>query len=130
MRMRAPSLASTDASPGLTYEHDLFVIHAELDGAFVEGVLLPRLGLPDGRVLLSTKLPLGGVRVAELVHGVQTSAWTVAVLSSAYLAERWTQFAHTLAAQQAGTTGRLIPVLLDGCAVPLDLDIRVKLEML
>ena len=38
---------------------DLFVLHAESDVTFVRGALLPALGLPRDRVVLSSELPLG-----------------------------------------------------------------------
>src|ERR1041384_8594727 len=44
----------------------LFVVHAPEDTWFVEGFLLAALGLPNGDVLVSSKLELGAVIVQEI----------------------------------------------------------------
>ena len=38
---------------------DLFVVHSDADIAWVDGYLLPALGLPPERVATSQRLPLG-----------------------------------------------------------------------
>jgi hypothetical protein len=71
---------------------DLFVVHAAADAHFVRGYLLPALNLPTSRVLLIDELPLGAVVISEIDRGVSRSRFTVAVLSPAYLEDRWALF--------------------------------------
>jgi hypothetical protein len=74
------------------YAFDLFVVHAAADADFVRGYLLPALNLPSSRVLLVDELTPGASVVSEIAHGVWRSRFTVAVLSPAYLADRWAVF--------------------------------------
>ena len=107
---------------------DLFVVHAAPDTDFVRGYLLPALNLPSARVLLMDELPLGGVVVAEIDRGVSRSRFTVAVLSPAYLADRWVAFGEQLASHLSARDVRVIPLRLTDCELPLRLDARVSLD--
>lgn len=110
------------------YEHDLFIVHAEADEPFVCGHLLPALGLDPARVLLSSALALGAPRLTEIERCVRTSRFTIAVLSPAYVADRWTMFGEQLAGHTGDGEARLIPLLRGDCEVPLRLDFRVALD--
>jgi WD40 repeat protein len=107
---------------------DLFVVHAAADADFVRGYLLPALNLPASRVLLLDDLPLGATVVAELDRGVSRSRFTVAVLSPAYLADRWAVFGEQLATHLSAEAVRVIPLRLTDCPLPLSLDARVSLD--
>jgi len=80
-----------------THEFDLFVVYAASDADFVHGYLLPALNLPPARVLLVDELTPGALVVSEIARGVARSRYTVAVLSPAYLADRWAVFGEQLA---------------------------------
>ena len=67
-------------------------MHAPEDTWFVEGFLLKVLRLPEGEVLVSSKLEPGAVIVCEIERGA-LSPVTVAVVSPAFLGSPWAQFA-------------------------------------
>jgi formylglycine-generating enzyme required for sulfatase activity len=115
---------SSSAAP----EHDLFVIYADADSAFVREYLLPALELPRERVLLIDELPLGGLVVQEIDRGVSRSRYTVAVLSPAYLEDRWADFGVELASHLSRRETRVVPLRLIDCELPLRLDARVALD--
>jgi Tol biopolymer transport system component len=116
------------SSEPAAYAFDLFVVHASADADFVRGYLLPTLNLPSSRVQLIDELPLGGLVVAEIDRGVSRSRFTVAVLSPAYLADRWAVFGELLASHLSDEDVHVIPLRLTGCQLPLRLDARVSLD--
>lgn len=109
----------------------LFVIHAKEDEWFVNDHLLPSLGVPRQHVLLSSRLPLGEVKLRELGRGA-TSLITVAVLSPAFARTPLARFAGDLAAMHSVETdnrgGVLVPALLEDCEVDLHLQRLVPLD--
>ncbi len=117
-----------DGSREPSHTFELFVIHAAADADFVRGYLLPALNLPAAQVLLIDALPLGGVIVSEIDRGVSRSRFTVAVLSPAYLADRWAEFGEQLASHLSTGDVRVIPLRLTSCELPLRLDARVSLD--
>ncbi len=117
------------ASPDVTsHEFDLFVVHAVADGEFVHGFLLPALNLPSARVLLVDKLTPGPPIVAEIERGLSRSRFTVAVLSPAYLADRWAVFGAQLASYVSVEGVHVIPLRLTDGKLPIDLEFRVALD--
>lgn len=110
------------------HEFDLFVVHAAADAVFVREYLLPALELPSQRVLLVDELPLGGLVVSEIDRGVSRSRYTIAVLSPAYLHDRWADFGVELAIHLSLKDARVIPLRLIDCEFPLRLDARVSLD--
>jgi formylglycine-generating enzyme required for sulfatase activity len=109
-------------------ELDLFIVHAPADAAFVRDYLLPALELPRERVLLVDELPLGGLVVSEIDRGVACSRYTIAVLSPAYLADRWADFGAELASHLSRSDARVVPLRLVDCDLPVRLDARVALD--
>jgi len=109
-------------------EFDLFVVHAAADGEFVHGFLLPALNLPPARVLLIDKLTPGPPIVTEIERGVSRSRFTVAVLSPAYLADRWAVFGAQLASYVSIADVHVIPLRLTDGKLPMDLEFRVALD--
>ena len=116
------------AAPDPAYAFDLFVSHAVADAEFVRGYLVPALNLPASRVLLLDELPATAAVVAELDRGVSRSRFTVAVLSPAYLADRWAVQGEQLASYLSSDEARVIPLRLADCKLPLHLDARVALD--
>jgi len=112
----------------VNHEFDLFVVHAPTDAAFVREYLLPALELPNHRVLLVDELPLGGLIVSEIDRGVSRSRYTVAVLSPAYLEDRWADFGEQLASHLSLKDTRVIPLRLVDCDFPHRLKARVALD--
>ena len=66
-------------------DRDVFVVHAEDDTPLVKGELLPMLGLPADRVILSSELPFPAFTEQAIEAAVRRSRLTLAVLSPAYL---------------------------------------------
>ena len=97
-------------------ELDLFIVHAAADVGFVRDYLLPALDLPRSRVLLVDELPVGGFIVSEIDRVVTRSRYTLAILSPAYLEDRWADFGEQLAACLRADRPRVIPLRLRDCA--------------
>ena len=101
-------------------DRDVFVVHADEDTPFVKGELLPMLGLSDGRVILSSELPFPAFIEQAIAASVRRSRLTLAVVSPAYLQDRWAGFAELLSRNVCddGRGGSLVPLLLADCNVP------------
>ena len=69
-----------------------------------------------------------GVVVSEIDRGVSGSRFTVAVLSPAYLADRWAVFGEQLASHISADNARVLPLRLLDCEIPIRLDDRVSLD--
>ena len=110
------------------YAFDLFVIFAAEDADFVRGYLLPALDLPPSRVQLIDDLPPGATIVSEIDRRISHSRFTIAVLSPAYLQDRWTAFGEQLASHLSAGEARVIPLRLIDCQLPLRLEARVALD--
>jgi hypothetical protein len=110
----------------------LFVVHAPEDAWFVNGFLLAALRLPEGEVLVSSKLEPGAVIVEQIARGA-LSPVTVVVVSPAFLESPWAQLAQQLAMTQsieAASDGSatLVPAILADCELPLLSRFRVSLD--
>jgi formylglycine-generating enzyme required for sulfatase activity len=103
-----------------------FLAFAESDRAWVEGFLLPELGLPQDEVITPDDFAPGVSLTEEAQRAVLESARTVLVLSPAFLADRWAAFSELLASHLAVSegSGRLIPLLLVPCEVPVRMAFR------
>jgi hypothetical protein len=110
--------------------YDLFVAHAAAERAWVDGFLLPALGLPEGRALTPRGFRPGAAVPAEFERAVTTSRYTVLVLSPSFLADEWASHAELLASYAATAEGRdrLVPLLKEPCELPLRVDFRVRLD--
>ena len=123
-------MPSPDAVTAVEPAHDLFVIHAEADAWFVQGVVLPAMGLAPERVRLVSTLPLGQLAIVELERGLAQSRLALVVLSHAFVADVWSKHAEALASHAAiEQAGKVIPLLLDDCPVPLRLAATVSLDL-
>jgi hypothetical protein len=114
-----------------SFVYDAFVVHAAADESFVQGYLLPELGLAPERMLVPSTLALGRFIIEELERGDRASRVTVVVLSPAYMADHWAVFgerlaAHASIANEAG--GRLRPLLLEDCDLPIHIRALVSLD--
>src|SRR5262245_38923892 len=100
------------SEPAEVVDHDVFVVHAEDDTPFVKGELLPMLALADGRAILSSELPVPGFVEQVIAASVRRSRLTLAVVSPAYLRDRWAGFAELLSRHVSGhgDGGRLVPL--------------------
>ena len=119
------------------YSHDVFASFADDDRDWVEGYLLPALGLPPGRIITNQRTSSsesfrpGAVIVNEFERAVACSRFTVLVLSRAYFADQWSVFGEQLSsfASVVGNRDRLIPLLLErDYPLPLHIEFRVSLD--
>jgi tetratricopeptide (TPR) repeat protein len=101
--------------------HDLFISLAETDAAWVRHFLLPALNLPPGRAVTTEDFPPGSSRRAETERAVSESRYTVLVFSPEYLRGAWAEFSGAVAAIASieGLGGRVVPILLRECPLPL-----------
>ena len=108
----------------------LFVAYAEANRAWVEGFLLPEIGLSRGSVVTREDFLPGAPIVSEVEHAILSSDHTVLVLSPAFLADEWSAIGETLATHLSATEGwtRVIPLLLEPCPVPLRIASRIYLD--
>jgi conflict system STAND superfamily ATPase/TIR domain-containing protein len=109
------------------------MVHADVaaDKAFVNGYLLPNLGLAPERVLRLQTLELGHVITEEIERGVRSSRVTLVVLSAAYLEDHWAAFGEQLAAYASvakDVHGVLLPLLLEHCKLTMHVASLVKLD--
>lgn len=109
----------------------LFILHADEDRAFVEGFLLPALGLADEELVLSSRLRPGAPLLDELTRGAGCPV-TLVLLSPAFHACPWRSLAEQLA-QHASlefvARGAIwIPALLGDCELALLARSRVALD--
>lgn len=115
------------------FAYDVFVVHADVaaDEAFVNGYLLPKLGLAPERVLRCQTLELGQSITEEIARGVRSSRITIVVLSAAYMDDHWAAFGEQLAAYASVARdghGVLIPLLLENCKLTMHVQSLVKLD--
>lgn len=121
--------ALQDATNAFAY--DAFVVYASADEWFVQGYLLPKLGLSPQRVLVPRALKLGQFIISEIERGVQSSRVTIVVLSSAYLGDHWAVFGEQITAFVSVAKdghGALLPLLLEDCELPPHIQALVKLD--
>jgi tetratricopeptide (TPR) repeat protein len=81
----------------------LYITHARQDEAWVQGVLIPALGLAEGQFWTRAEDDLDALKrgergeLEELERAVVSCRYTLLVASSAARADEWTQFAGVLA---------------------------------
>src|SRR5512140_1865388 len=75
----------------------LHITHARQDEAWVQGVLLPGLGLTEGQYWTRAEDDLGAPKLEEMERAVQACRYTLLVASSAARVDQWAQFAGQLA---------------------------------
>jgi formylglycine-generating enzyme required for sulfatase activity len=123
-------------SAGLGYasraqdEFDLFIVHAEADGAWVQGFLLPAIGLDGLSVRTPDDFSAGTTVVEEFERAVTAARFTLLVLSRAFAASRWAGFAERLASHDnvLRESARVVPLVLERHEIPLRLDFLVRLD--
>ena len=113
---------------------DVFISYrrVEPDAGWVRGFLIPRLRTDGFRVFVDVEaFRLGEPLVLEMARGVESSRFTLAVLSPAYLASNFTQlesvFAEHLGLELAQR--RLLLLLREPCEPRLAFRTRLWLDM-
>ena len=123
---------SLDAAPT---PYDVFISYRnqEPDATWVRDFLVPRLRTEGIRVFIDVEnFRLGEPVVAEMARAVESSRFTLAVLTPAYLASSFAQlesiFAEHLGLELAHH--RLLLLLREPCKPRLGLRVRLWLDML
>jgi energy-coupling factor transporter ATP-binding protein EcfA2 len=120
-----------------SHQYVLFISFTDSDRSWVEGYLLPALGLPKERIITgqvttrSETFRPGAAIVNEFARAVTASSYTVLALSRAYLTDSWSAFGEQLVSYVSVVEQqeRLIPLLIErDCPLPLQIDFRVRLD--
>jgi WD40 repeat protein len=128
-----PYTEHVSGSAASRFAYDVFVVHADAaaDEAFVNGYLLPTLGLAPERVLRRQSLELGQFIAEEIERGVRSSRVTIVVLSAAYMDDAWAAFGEQLAAYASvakDVHGVLLPLLREDCKLTMHVQALAKLD--
>ncbi len=116
------------------YDFDVFISYRqqEPDKSWVRKTLLPRLEAQGVRACIDYRdFRLGVPLVLEMARGVETSRYTLAILSPAYLTSNFTELENVLA-EHLGlelTQRRLLAVLREPCKPRLGMRARMWLDM-
>ncbi len=117
------------------FAFDVFVSyrHAEPDLSWARSKLVPRVQAEGLKPFVDYKdFKLGGALVLEMARGVESSRYTLAVLSPRYLQSNFTELENVLAEHLGLENGqrRLIAVRIEACQPRLGLRARLWLDML
>jgi formylglycine-generating enzyme required for sulfatase activity len=123
-------MTAVDARTRAHAQPELFLAYAERDRDWVDGFLLPEVGLDRQSVLTPQEFEAGAVVIQEFERAVQTARFTVLVLSPAFQTSPWSVFAELLASHESirRNSDRLVPLLLEEFELPPHLDFRVRLD--
>jgi WD40 repeat protein len=111
-------------------KHGAFVCFAEPDAAWVEGYLLDALQAAGIDVITEAAFALGVPRLSEFERAVQTSRYTILVLSPAFQADNIADFANSLGQCHGVESGTwpVIPLVLDRIDLPLRLEMLTRID--
>lgn len=109
---------------------ELFISYADLDQAWIEGFLIPALGLPRAQIITKSSFIPGRPMLSEFERAIQNSHYVLIVFSPAYLADNWAILGEQLSSFASVTSqaDRLIPLVLRPCELPLRVEFRVRLD--
>ncbi len=110
--------------------YSLFIIHAPEDEAWVQSYLIPAVGLPAERLILSSRFRLGASRAEELQRAVENSRFTLLILTPEFFEDPWARKAEELADYLAtlDQMDRMIPLNLKPSKKSLRIALRVGLD--
>jgi hypothetical protein len=120
--------------PSTDFAYDVFVSYRqrEPDLSWVRKKLVPRLEAEGLRVFVDYKhFKLGAPLVLEMARGVESSRYTLAVLSPKYLESNFTELENVLAEHLGleNSERRLIAVMIEACKPRLGMRARLWLSM-
>ncbi len=123
------------AKPSNDFPFDVFISYRqrEPDLSWVRKKLAPRLEAEGLRVFVDYKdFKLGAPLVLEMARGVESSRYTLAVLSPAYLESNFTELENVLAEHLGleNSERRLIAAMIDRCKPRLGMRARLWLGMM
>jgi hypothetical protein len=104
-----------------TYDYDVFISYSTADKAWVRGELLTRLRKAGLKVWIDIdNVELGKPALQDLEDALANSQRTLLVLTPDYLNSNWTTYERYIlqAIDPVNNRGRLIPILMEPCALP------------
>ena len=121
--------------PSNDFAYDVFVSYRqrEPDLSWVRKKLVPRLEAEGLRPFVDYKhFKLGAPLVLEMARGVESSRYTLAVLSPQYLESNFTELENVLAEHLGleNSERRLIAVMIESCKARLGMRARLWLNMM
>jgi hypothetical protein len=123
---------STNTTVNFRYDVFLSYRQRDPDKTWVQKKLLPGLEATGLRGCIDVRdFRLGAPLVAEMARAVETSRYTLMVLTPAYLTSNFTEFENLLA-EHLGLEQherRLLAVMREQCAPPLRMRFRLWLDM-
>ncbi len=128
--------------------YDIFISYTDDDSEWVEGFLIPALGVPEERIITREKFRPGADKVVEFERAVTSSCYVLLILSPAFLNDIWLGFGELIASysrvvQQRDRRSRsrsvaygesvakglsrakgdrILPLIRESCELPLRLD--------
>ena len=125
----------SSSRPSTDFAYDVFVSYRqrEPDLSWVRKKLVPRLEAQGLRAFVDYKhFKLGAPLVLEMARGVESSRYTLAVLSPKYLESNFTELENVLAEHLGleNSERRLIAVMIESCKPRLGMRARLWLSML
>ena len=118
-------MSTTTIEPESTVcTHDIFISYSRANKQWVREDLLPRLKEVGLKVLIDEDdFPFGADLTDTIKDAVTRSRHTLAILTRFWLEGEWTKHERHLIrnTDPSGKTRRLIPLLLEKCAVPEDI---------
>lgn len=114
-------------------KYDLFISYAQNDAddrKWVEGYLIPALGLPTKRIITQKNFRPSALVIEEFNKAITSSRYSLLIFSPSFLADKWSIFSEQLVsfANVIHEKDRLIPLLRRPCALPPQIDFRVRLD--
>jgi len=103
------------------YSYDVFISYSHTDRSWVWETLLPRLEEAGLIVCIDDRdFAIGVPVLRNIERAVDSSSHTLIVLTPAWAENEWTEFESLLAgtADPAGRRQRLMPIMLNSCALP------------
>ncbi len=70
-----------------TPNYDFFIVYADDDANWVEGFLIPSLGLPSDRIITKEDFRPGADKVTEFERAVTSRRYTLLILSPAFVGD-------------------------------------------
>ncbi|NEQ62434.1 MAG: TIR domain-containing protein, partial [Moorea sp. SIO4A1] len=112
--------------------YDIFISYTDDDSEWVEGFLIPALGVPEQRIITREKFRPGADKVVEFERAVTSSCYVLLILSPAFLNDIWVGFGELIASysrvvqqrdrRSRAKGDRILPLIRESCELPLRLD--------
>lgn len=117
----------------IDFKYDVFISYSHKDEDWVVGTLLPTLENASLKVCIDFRdFEPGKPSRHNMRDACKQSVYTVLVMTPAWMASEWTSFESLLAFlnDPAGQHQRTIPILLENCDIPEDIQIFTYIDFL